>query len=348
MHKALIYGVTGQDGSYLSELLLEKGYEVVGVARRVSTTNTQRISHLLEIKDFTLVEGDITDSGSVNRTISRESPDEIYNLAAQSHVATSFEQPKLTMDINAGGVLNILEALRAQTKKIRFYQASSSEMFGDNYTIKHSLSIRRGDLSKPESKQFQNENTPFNPKSPYAVSKLAAHQLVKLYRESYDLHASCGILFNHESPRRGDNFVTKKITNYVRYLDNYLTMYICQSDVKLVSKDFKYLELGNLDASRDWGHAKDYVEAMWMMLQQNQPGDYVVATGETHTVREFLDEAFKCIRITNWEPYVQINPKFYRPNEVPCLCGDPSKVMKELGWQSNYNFNRLVQDMVND
>jgi len=345
--RALIYGVTGQDGSYLSELLIGKNYEVIGVARRVSTENTQRISHLLDCEAFTLVEGDITDSGSVSRTINQTHPDEVYNLAAQSHVATSFDQPQLTMDINKGGLLNILEVLRMhENRDIRFYQASSSEMFGDNFD--------RYQINDIETINYQNENTIFNPKSPYAVSKLAAHYLVRVYRDSYNLHASCGILFNHESPRRGDNFVTKKITNYVRYLDEYLNAsnisktfrLELEADIELINTGFKYLELGNLDASRDWGHAKDYVKAMYLMLQQNKPGDYVIATGETHTVREFLDDAFACIGITNWKPYVQINPKFYRPNDVPYLCGDSSRARKELGWEPKYNFTQLVADMI--
>ena len=320
MKTAIIFGVTGQDGSYLTELLLEKNYYVVGVARRVSTDNTSRIVHLLDHPSFELKLGDITDAFSVYNILSEYSPvAEVYNLAAQSHVGTSFEQPGLTWDVTGKGVLNILEGVSAVTPEAKFYQASSSEMFGDSVTNLH-------------GETFQNENTPFNPQSPYAIAKLAGHHAVRLYRESYDIHASCGILFNHESERRGDKFVTRKITKWIG--DNYDSL----GENKLC--------LGNLYAERDWGHARDYVYAMWLMLQQAESDDYVVCTGETHTVEEFLAEAFRCINIWDYKEHVDIDEDLIRPAEVDYLRGDCSKARDVLGWKPSISFEQLVEIMV--
>jgi GDPmannose 4,6-dehydratase len=320
MKTAIIFGVTGQDGSYLTELLLEKNYYVVGVARRVSTDNTSRILHLLDHPAFELQLGDITDTFSIYNILSEYSPvAEVYNLAAQSHVGTSFEQPGLTWDVTGKGVLNLLEGVATVTPEAKFYQASSSEMFGDSVTNLHGES-------------FQNENTPFNPQSPYAIAKLAGHHAVRLYRESYGLHASCGILFNHESERRGDKFVTRKITKWIG--DNYDSL------------GENKLDLGNLYAERDWGHARDYVYAMWLMLQQEESDDYVVCTGETHTVEEFLVEAFRCINIWDYKEYVGIDEDLIRPAEVDYLRGDCSKARDVLGWKPKISFEQLVEIMV--
>ena len=324
--KAIIFGITGQDGSYLAELLLEKGYEVIGVTRRVSVPTLNRITHILpKIK---IIEGDITDAFSVSNVIKEEAPDEIYNLAAQSHVGTSFKQPSLTWDVTAGGVLNILEAIRYSGKKdtIKFYQASSSEMFGKNYNIREGLASMI---------KYQDENTPFVPQSPYAIAKLAAHHLVRNYRESYGIFACSGILFNHESERRGEKFVTRKITKWIGEF--------VASDM---DKEFPALRLGNLDAKRDWGHAEDYVRGMWEMLQHEIPDDYVVATGETHSVREFLDIAFKHIGIDDWDDFVVIDPEFYRPAEVDYLLGIPAKAKRVLEWEPRISFQQLVERMV--
>jgi len=324
--KAIIFGITGQDGSYLAELLLKKGYEVVGITRRVSVPTLNRITHILpKIK---IIEGDITDAFSVSNVIKEEDPDEIYNLAAQSHVGTSFKQPSLTWDVTAGGVLNILEAIRYSGKKdtIKFYQASSSEMFGKNYNIREGLASMI---------KYQDENTPFVPQSPYAIAKLAAHHLVRNYRESYGIFACSGILFNHESERRGEKFVTRKITKWIGEF--------VASDM---DKEFPALRLGNLDAKRDWGHAEDYVRGMWEMLQHEIPDDYVVATGETHSVREFLDIAFKHIGIDDWDDFVVIDPEFYRPAEVDYLLGIPAKAKRVLEWEPRISFQQLVERMV--
>lgn len=326
MKKALIFGITGQDGSYLSELLLEKGYEVTGITRRVSVPTLERISHILpKIK---IVEGDITDAFSVSNVIKEENPDEIYNLAAQSHVGTSFKQPSLTWDVTAGGVLNILEAIRYSGRKdaIKFYQASSSEMFGKNYNLREGLA----DMIK-----YQDEKTPFAPQSPYAIAKLAAHHLVRNYRDSYGIFACSGILFNHESERRGEKFVTRKITKWIG-----------EFVASGMDKDFPALRLGNLDAKRDWGHAEDYVRGMWEMVQHETPNDYVVATGETHSVREFLDIAFKRIGIDDWDDFVVIDPEFYRPAEVDYLLGIPAKAKRVFGWEPRISFDQLVERMV--
>jgi len=359
--KALIFGITGQDGSYLAELLLEKGYKVTGVTRRVSVNTTERIHHILP--KITIAEGDITDGFSVNKLISEYEPDEIYNLAAQSHVGTSFKQPSLTWDITAGGVLNILEAIRYSPRKddIRFYQASSSEMFGKNFDEGFSSKGISIDM------KYQDENTEFIPQSPYAIAKLAAHHLVRNYREGYGIHGSCGILFNHESERRGENFVTRKITKWIgefvewRSDDEYPFWIASVEDAPDViykrtsyaaedqcfSKDtFPKLRLGNLDAKRDWGHAEDYVNAMWLMLQQETPDDYVVATGETYSVRDFLDVAFARVGIDDWSNLVVIDPEFYRPAEVDHLLGIPLKAEKELCWERKVSFKDLVHRMV--
>jgi len=324
--KAIIFGITGQDGSYLAELLLEKGYEVVGVTRRVSVPTLNRIEHILpKIK---IVEGDITDAFSVSNIIKEEEPDEIYNLAAQSHVGTSFKQPSLTWDVTAGGVLNILEAIRYSSRKdnIKFYQASSSEMFGKNYSLREQFV----DILK-----YQDEKTPFAPQSPYAIAKLAAHHLVRNYRDSYGIFACSGILFNHESERRGEKFVTRKITKWIG-----------EFVASGMDKEFPALRLGNLDAKRDWGHAEDYVRAMWEMMQHETPNDYVVATGETHSVRDFLDVAFKHVGIDDWEDLVVIDPEFYRPSEVDYLLGIPAKAKRVLGWEPEISFEKLAERMV--
>ena len=345
--KAIIFGITGQDGSYLAELLLSKGYEVVGVTRRTSTPNTSNINHILQ--NIVLVEGDVTDGFNVAKIIEEHCPDEVYNLAAQSHVGTSFKQPNLTWDITAGGVLNILEAIRYSDRKdkIRFYQASSSEMFGKNFSTTKG---RFGDI------KFQDENTPFVPQSPYAIAKLAAHHLVRNYREGYGIHGSCGILFNHESERRGEKFVTRKITKWIGeyrcwqdsvYSISETNRYETDEDNIIINGNyFPKLRLGNLDAKRDWGHAQDYVNAMWLMLQQDTADDYVVGTGETYSVRDFLDAAFNHIDIDDWSSCVVVDPEFYRPAEVDYLLGIPKKAETALGWERDVSFTELAERMV--
>jgi len=367
--KALIFGITGQDGSYLAELLLKKGYRVIGVTRRVSVNTTARIQHILpKIK---VVEGDITDAFNVNKIIQDEEPDEIYNLAAQSHVGTSFNQPNLTWDITAGGVLNILEAIRYSPNKehMRFYQASSSEMFGKNYTTGETFDLENvlGTVvvDNPTSdgihgyKHYQDEDTAFMPQSPYAIAKLAAHHLVRNYRDSYGIHGSCGILFNHESERRGEHFVTRKITKWIGGFMNWLEKSSLKQSQLTKSEEgdeviyasghqdsYPKLRLGNLQAKRDWGHAEDYVEAMWRMLQQDEPDDYVVATGETYSVADFLDAAFEAAGISDWSNLVYIDPKFYRPAEVDYLLGIPTKAEDKLGWKRKISFADLAERMV--
>ena len=354
MKKAIIFGITGQDGSYLAELLVNKGYDVVGITRRVSVPTLNRISHILpKIK---IVEGDITDAFSVSNVIREEEPDEIYNLAAQSHVGTSFNQPSLTWDVTAGGVLNILEAIRYSSRKddIKFYQASSSEMFGKNFTV---INGRYGDV------KYQDENTNFVPQSPYAIAKLAAHHLVRNYREGYGVHGSCGILFNHESERRGEHFVTRKITKWIGEFVKWsnptnemgaVTNIPQQDDENMLynslmdKEGFPKLRLGNLDAKRDWGHAEDYVNAMWLMLQEETPDDYVIATGETYSVRDFLDVAFARVGIDDWSNLVVIDPEFYRPAEVDYLLGIPKKAEKQLRWQRYVSFKDLANRMVDN
>ena len=332
MKTALITGITGQDGSYLAELLLEKNYKVHGLIRRNSTSDgTDRINHLLKFPTITLHYGDMTDFACIAQLIKDIQPDEIYNLAAQSHVKVSFSNALYTADANGLGTLRILEAIKllGLEKTTRFYQAATSEMFGEVQSIP------------------QREDTPFYPRSPYGVAKLYAHWITKNYREAYGIFACSGILFNHESPRRGETFVTRKITKTLAEIRN--------------GKRILPLELGNLDAKRDWGHAKDYVEAMWLMLQQEEPEDFVIATGQQHTVREFVDAAFDYMGYSiEWvgeglkevakdygtgEVLVKINPEFYRPAEVDSLVGDCTKAKETLGWKHNYSFTQLVEEM---
>jgi GDPmannose 4,6-dehydratase len=319
--RALITGITGQDGSYLAELLLDKGYEVHGLVRRSSTFGTQRIEHLYrdihEVhRPLTLHHGDMADGNGLARLIREIRPTEVYNLAAQSHVRVSFDQPTYTADVTAVGTLRLLEAIRdlqdAVGYQIRFYQASSSEMFGK------------------VAETPQKETTPFHPRSPYGVAKVYAHWITVNYRESYGLHASCGILFNHESPRRGETFVTRKITR-------------AATRIKLGLQDKLYL--GNLDAQRDWGFAGDYVEAMWLMLQQDEPDDYVIATNETHSVREFCEKAFGRLGLDARE-FIDIDPRYFRPAEVDLLLGDARKAREKLGWTPRTSFDDLVAMMV--
>ncbi|MFO7928624.1 MAG: GDP-mannose 4,6-dehydratase [Candidatus Humimicrobiaceae bacterium] len=308
--RALITGITGQDGSYLAELLLEKGYEVYGMIRRSSVENLYRIEKIKHRIKF--VQADLLDQLSIVNAVREAKPDEIYNLAAMSFVPTSWKQPVLTGEFTALGVTRMLEAVRHQSKDIKFYQASSSEMFGKVKEVP------------------QSESTPFYPRSPYGVAKVYGHYLTVNYRESYDLLACCGILFNHESPRRGMEFVTKKVTDGA-------------ARIKLGLSDALYL--GNLDAKRDWGYAKDYVKAMWLMLQQDNPEDYVVSTDRTHTVKEWVDAAFSCLDL-DWQKYVKTDPRFLRPAEVDLLVGDSSKARKELGWKPEVDFDQLVKIMV--
>lgn len=324
MKKAIIYGVTGQDGSYLSDLLLSKQYTVYGITRRSSSDNTSRITHLLNKNNFNLVQGDVTDTSSIYRLLNEVQPDEVYNLAAQSHVGTSFGQPQLTWCVTAQGCLNILEAIRSMGNRPRFYQASSSEMFGNQYNL---------DINH---EKYQDEQTTFSPQSPYAIAKLAAHNAVSLYRSSYDLFACGGILFNHESERRGERFVTRKISRYVANL------YWATQRGRSIPK----LKLGNLSAKRDWGHAEDYVEAMWKMLQQAIPNDYVIATGNTYSVEDYLKEAFKCIDTNEYMDYVEIDQSLIRPSEVPYLRGISKKAEKRLNWKASIGFEDLVSRMV--
>ena len=305
---AMITGVTGQDGSYLAELLLDKGYKVVGLKRRTSTICTERLDHIFEHPNFSMRYFELNDSGCMWRLLSEYKPDEIYNLAAQSHVRVSFEVPESTTDTIAMGTLRLLEAVRHIVPSARFYQASSSEMFGDN----------------PVSPQ--DESTALQPASPYACAKVYAHHIVRNYRESYGLHASSGILFNHESPRRGETFVTRKIT-------------MAAARIKLGLQDKLYL--GNLDAMRDWGFAGDYVKMMWLMLQQDKPDDYVVATGETHSVREFLEVVFDHAGL-DIEKYVEQDERLFRPHEVPLLLGNAKKARERLGWKPEFKFKELA------
>lgn len=311
MKTALITGITGQDGSYLAELLIKKGYRVVGIKRRTSSICTDRINHLYENENLIIRYGNLNDSSSMYRLLKEYMPDEIYNLAAQSHVRVSFETPEETADYVAMGTLRLLEAIRNVCPKAKFYQASSSEMFGDN----------------PEHPQ--NENTRLMPASPYACAKVFAHNICRNYRESYGMHISSGILFNHESPRRGETFVTRKIT-------------MAAARIKLGLQDKLYL--GNLDAKRDWGFAGDYVELMWLMLQQDKGDDFVIATGETYSVREFLEETFKIAGL-KIEDHVEIDERLFRPHEVPLLLGDYSKAKENLGWEPKTSFKQLVKMM---
>ncbi len=318
MKKALITGITGQDGSYLTELLLSKGYEVYGIIRRASTFNTERLDHIYQDphesgRRMKLVYGDLNDASSLNKILRDVQPDEIYNLGAQSHVRVSFDIPEYTAEVGGLGTLRLLEAIRETgLNKTRFYQASSSELYGKVQEIP------------------QRETTPFYPRSPYGVAKLYSYWITVNYRESYDLFACNGILFNHESERRGETFVTRKVTR-------------AAASIKLGLQE--KLFLGNLDAKRDWGHAKDYVRAMWLMLQQDEPDDYVIATGETHSVRELLDEAFSHLGL-DWQQFVEVDPRYFRPAEVDLLIGDATKARQKLGWQPEITFKELVRTMV--
>jgi GDPmannose 4,6-dehydratase len=316
MKKAFVTGITGQDGYYLADLLLKKGYEVHGTIRRSSSINTSRIDPLIanyqSSGQLHLYYSDLLDSSSLNSLINNILPDEVYNLAAQSHVSVSFKNPIFTTQTGTLGSLSLLEAVRNAEKPMRYYQASSSEMYGG------------GEVTKLD------ENSPFDPKSPYAASKVFAHNMTKIYRDSYELFCVNGILFNHESPHRGETFVTRKISR-------------AATRIKLGIQ--KKLTLGNLDASRDWGFAGDYVEAMYLMMNYKQPDDWVIATGETHTVREFVEKTFNYLEL-NWEEYVETSEKYYRPNEVDYLLGDPSKAKKDLGWSPNTDLNKLVEIMV--
>lgn len=319
--RSLITGITGQDGSYLSELLLEKGYEVHGIIRRCSTFNTDRIDHIYQDShnpnaSLFLHYGDLTDGTTLRRILEEVKPVEIYNLGAQSHVRVSFDSPEYTVDAVGMGTLRLLEAIRDYQYRtgieVRFYQAGSSEMFGKVQEVP------------------QKETTPFYPRSPYACAKVYAHWQTLNYRESYNLYACNGILFNHESPRRGETFVTRKITRAV---------------AKILAGKQKKIYLGNLDSKRDWGYAKDYVRAMWMMLQQDEPDDYVIATNETHSIKEFLDLAFAHVNL-NWQDYVEFDPRYLRPSEVDLLIGDSTKAQQKLGWQPSVTFKELVHLMV--
>lgn len=316
--RALITGITGQDGSYLADLLFSKGYHVIGVKRRTSILATDRIDHLFsdvdKVVDFSLVYGNMNDSGNIHRLLLDYKPDEIYNLAAQSHVRVSFETPEETAEAVGMGTLRLLEAIRNVNPEIKLYQASSSEMFGDNPNVPFT------------------EQSVLMPASPYACSKVFAHNLVRNYRESYGLHASCGILFNHESPRRGETFVTRKIT-------------MAAAKIKMGLQD--KIHLGNLTAKRDWGFAGDYVEAMWLMLQQENPDDYVIATGETHTVEEFLHEVFDYAGLSV-EKHLETDKRLFRPHEVPLLLGDATKAKKVLDWEPKVKFKELAQMMYDE
>ena len=351
MKTAIIFGVTGQDGSHLADLLLAKDYNVYGVSRRTSTPNTERISHLMSNPKFKLLEGDITDQSSVMNILKcHEKVDEVYNLAAQSHVAVSFNQPGLTWDITGKGCLNILQGMvDLNMIQTRFYQASSSEMFGSNYDERPASDDFDDKLPV---ERYQNEETKFLPQSPYAIAKCAAHYMTRLYREGYGLHASAGILFNHEGPRRGETFVTRKITKWIGEFKKWalsigaVNPNFDEDNIIVNDKTYPKLRLGNLDAFRDWGYAGDYCEAMWMMTQRDCPDDYVICTGETHTIREFLDVAFNEIGIKDWSNYVVQDPEFYRPAEVDYLRGDCSKANEKLGWTPRHSFEDLVKMMV--
>lgn len=308
--RALVTGVTGQDGSYLAEFLLDKGYEVYGMVRRSSVENFNRIEHIRDKLKF--VQADLLDQLSIIDAIKESRPDEIYNLGAMSFIPISWKQPVLTGEFTGLGVTRMLEAARHMNKNVKFYQASSSEMFGKAREIP------------------QNEKTPFYPRSPYGVAKVYGHYMTVNYRESYDMFACSGILFNHESPRRGLEFVTKKVTYGA-------------AKIKLGLADSLYL--GNLDAKRDWGYAEDYIEAMWLMLQQNTPEDYVISTGESHSVKEWVEASFRCLDL-DWRKYVKIDKRFIRPVDVDLLVGDSSKAEKKLGWKTKVNFNELVKIMV--
>jgi GDPmannose 4,6-dehydratase len=362
---ALITGILGQDASYLAEILLEKKYKVIGTRRRTSSPNFDNISSLINHENFEMIIGDITDYSFIDSAIKNYKPDEIYNLAAQSFVKSSFETPFHTFDVDTIGVLNILEVIRKIKPDTKMYQASTSEMFGKSVSFDYDVQGQSARYDGPLVKDyryenrfgrtfmiaqdssdglFQDECTPFMPQSPYGIAKLAAHHLCRLYRDSYGLSTCCGILFNHESPRRGIEFVTRKITDYVGKLYNSIKTL---SDGTLYYSDvaFPKLKLGNLDAYRDWGHAKDYARAQYMIMQQDELKDVVICMEETHTVREFCKIAFACIG-EDYQKWVEVDPKFYRPSEVEYLRGDCSKAKKILGWKPEYSFQELVEEMV--
>ena len=358
---ALIFGVTGQMGFYLSQLLLSLNYKVIGVARRTSVDNTIRLKPFLDNPNFVLEQGDVTDAGSVFRIVNQHQANKVFNLAAQSHVKVSFDEPQHTAEVNLVGVLNILEAIRLFSPHSRFVQCSTSEMFGSSYSTKY---IRRegyiaDDLfsastpsrmaerfnEKYEEIRFQDERTPFLPNSPYAVAKVGANHACRLYRESYGLYTSSGILFNYESEHRGETFVTRKISKYVASLKRHLDF--CRKSWHEVFFNHPPLCLGNLDAKRDWGYAGDTAKALYLLSEQSgKPEDFVVATGETHSVREFLTEAFALIGVSDWTPYVEINQKFCRPCEVPYLRGESTRIQEKLGWTPSVSFKQLVRIMV--
>jgi GDPmannose 4,6-dehydratase len=319
MKTAIITGVNGQDGSYLADLLISKGYYVIGLKRRTSLINTERVDHIynhpIDCTQFKMCYYDLSDGGAMTNLLAKYKPDEVYNLAAQSHVAVSFDVPEYTSDGIAGGTLKILEAIRSVSPQTRFYQASSSEMFGD--------STDHGDTGYTESSRMM-------PVSPYAVAKLHAHHMTRVYREAYKIHASSGILFNHESPRRGETFVTRKIT---------------MAAARIAQGKQSKLLLGNIDAKRDWGFAGDYVEAMWLMLQQPHGDDYVVATNRTHSVREFLEVVFDHAGLGDYRKYVEIDPRLFRPNEVPYLLGNPEKAKRVLQWEPKHDMISLAKMM---
>jgi GDPmannose 4,6-dehydratase len=307
--RALVTGITGQDGSYLAELLIRKGYEVFGLLSQRATPNTCNIDHLPGLR---LIKGDLTDQGSIDSIVKQSEPDEVYNLAAQSFVKSSWDLPEYTGNVNALGTLRVLDSIRKYAPHARFYQASTSEMFGKVQQVP------------------QSEETKFYPRSPYGVAKLYAHWMTINYRESYGMHASCGILFNHESPRRGEHFVTRKIA---------------LAAARISKGEQKELVLGNLDPKRDIGHAKDYVQAMWLMLQQEEPDDYVIATGDTHTIQEMVEECFQYVNL-DWKKYVKQSPEFMRPAEVSLLVGDPTKAKTKLGWEPSYSWKDILHEMI--
>lgn len=347
MKSAMIFGVTGQDGSHLTDLLLDKGYEVIGIKRRSSTDTTSRLQHINSSK-FKLIEGDITDPYSVSNVLKCNAHvDEVYNLAAQSNIGTSFKQPALTWDINGKGCINILQSIvDLNLQNIKFYQASSGEMFGNSYSIDRT------------GTKYQDENTKFCPESPYAIAKCAAHHAVGLFRKAYNLHANSGILFNHEGPRRGEGFVTRKITRWIvdfklwlqennlkledlkRYKDNNFIY------GKSLRECFPKLKLGNINIYRDWGYAGDYVESMWLMLQQEIPDDYVICTGNTHSISDFLNIAFSYIGVNNWVDFILIDESLYRPTDTNFLCGNNTKAINKLQWKPKYNLNMLISLMI--
>ena len=348
---ALITGITGQDGSYLAESLLEKGYGVTGLKRRTSVEQYDRLAHVLHHKRFKMDEFEISDSGSVYNIVDKYKPDEIYNLAAQSHVGTSFQQPDYTFQVNAIGPMNFLEAIRRYSPESKFYQASTSEMFGKAYNLKADKKVS----DSVEWIKFQDEQTPFEPQSPYAIAKLSAHHAVRIYREAYDIFGCCGILFNHESERRGENFVTRKITKWIGNFKRWLELQPEIIPVEKLTFDadciysktgrFPKLRLGNIESYRDWGHAKDYVRAMTMILEQDKPDDYVCATGISHSVRDLCEYTFSKLDL-DYNDYVGVDKKYWRPEELVHLKGDSTK-LKSIGFEAEYTFETMLDEMIN-